>query len=134
MDIANFGSIASLAASVLIASCASHQHPEPPAPTRTETIVFQNRSGDRIQVYLIGDKQDWLLGRLDPMETARLRLPASEWRESREAVVLAVLPGWTKSLAPRSASHATLSIAEIASNLPGGHWSFVNGQLQGPRR
>jgi hypothetical protein len=134
MGIAHLGSMASLAASVLIASCASYRRPAMSEATRTETIIFQNRSPDRIQIYLIGEKQDWLLGRLDPLETARLRLPASAWEESREAVVLAVLPGWTKSLAPRSDRRATLSIAEIASNLPGGHWSFANGQLQGPRR
>jgi hypothetical protein len=134
MGIHNLGSIASLAAGVLIASCASPRRPVTSASILSETIIFQNRGPDRIQVYLIGQRQDWLLGRLDPMETARLRLPAASWGESRESVMLAVLPGWTKSLAPRSDRRATLSIAEIASNLPGAHWSFANGQLQGPRR
>jgi hypothetical protein len=134
MGIANLGGMASLAAGVMIVSCATYKRPAMVESARTETIIFQNRSPERIQVYLIGEKQDWLLGRLDPMETARLRLPPSAWGESREAVVLAVLPGWTKSLAPRSDRRAAVSIAEIGSNLPGEHWSFVNGQLQGPRR
>ena len=127
-------SFLSLAAAFLIASCMQHQVAPAAAPISAGTITFHNHGRDRIQVYLIGEKEDWLLGRLEPMETAHLRLPESISEEGREAVVLAVVPGWARNLAPRNDRRATLSITEISNNLRGEEWVFVNGQLLGPRR
>ena len=134
MGIAKTRSIASLAAGILIASCMQHQMAPPGQPISAGTIIFHNQSRDRIQVYLIGEKEDWLLGRLEPLETAHLRLPESSSAAAEEAVVLAVLPGWSRNLAPRGDRRATLSITEHTNNLPGEEWIFVNGQLQGPRQ
>ena len=133
MGITKIRRIASLAAGILIASCMQHQIAPPAERISAGTITFHNQGRDRIQVYLIGQKEDWLLGRLEPMETARLRLPESSSANAGEAVVLAVLPGWSRSLRPRGDRLATLSIAESGSNLPGEEWIFVNGQLLGPR-
>src|SRR5699024_2849156 len=102
--------------------------------TQGGTITFRNSGRDRIQVYLIGERENWLLGRLEPLQTARLRLPESSFVVTGEAVVLAVLPGWSRSLEPRADHRATMSIAERGTELAGEEWLFVNGQLQGPRR
>jgi hypothetical protein len=61
-------------------------------------------------------------------------LPESFAAIPDEAVALAVLPGWSRSLAPRTDRRASLSIAEQGGDLAGEEWSFVNGQLQGPGR
>ena len=122
------------AAGISLASCAPHQRVEPAPLTGAGAITFRNSGRDRIQVYLVGERENWLLGRLEPLETARLRLPASWFVATGEAVVLAVLPGWSRSLAPRADRRATLSIAEPGGDLAGEEWIFVNGQLQGPRR
>ena len=85
-----------------------------------------------MKVYLIGEADNWLLGRLEPLETARLRLPES-FVATGEVVVLAVLPGWAGSLAPRADDRVALSITEHGGDLPGDEWFFVNGQPQGRR-
>jgi len=134
MGVANIRRISLLAAGLLIVSCTQHQGPAPLPEPSARTITFHNSSRDRIQVYLVGQKESWLLGRLEGMETARLRLPESSSDLWDEGVVLAVLPGWARSLAPRADHRVALSITEPGRDLPGEEWIFVNGQLQGPRR
>src|SRR5437763_11833853 len=134
MGILHVRRTAALAAVILIASCAQHQPPSLQTSTPVRTITFHNNGRDRIQVYLVGEKENWLLGRLEPMESVRLRLPESMSEETPEAVVLAVLPGWSRNLAPSRDRRAALSITEVSDNLPGEEWTFVNGQLLGPRR
>ena len=126
--------ISLLAAGLLIASCTPHRGAAPtPAPS-ARIITFRNRSHERIQVYLVGQKENWLLGRLEGLETARLRLPESFSDASGEGVVLAVLPGWSRSLAPRADRRVALSITEPRGDVAGEEWIFVNGQLLGPGR
>lgn len=123
-----------LAACLLLISCAPSPRMALARPEPARTITFHNNGRERVQVYLIGQKEDWLLGRLEPLERAQLRLPASSFVETDEAVVLAVLPGWSRSLSPRTDWRAVRSIEERGSQLPGAEWRFVNGQLQGPRQ
>jgi len=131
MGISMIRSIALLAAGILVASC-MHQMAPPEQRISAGTITFHNQGRDRIQVYLIGDKEDWLLGRLESLETAHLRLPESVSAAADGSVVLAVLPGWSRVLAPRVDRRAVLSMRERGGDLPGEEWSFVNGQLLGP--
>ena len=133
MGIAKIRSIATLAAGILMASCMQHQMALEGQRISAGTITFHNQSRDRVQVYLIAEKTDWLLGRLESLETAHLRLPESSSAAGEGTVVLAVLPGWSRSLAPRGDRRATLSLKEFIDDLPGQEWIFVNGQLQGPR-
>jgi len=123
-----------LVAGLLVVSCTRNRAAAPTPLPSARTITFHNNSRDRIQVYVVGAKESWLLGRLEPYETARLRLPESFAAIPDEAVALAVLPGWSRSLAPRTDRRASLSIAEQGGDLAGEEWSFVNGQLQGPGR
>jgi hypothetical protein len=126
--------ITRLAGTLLIASCASHRvAPEGP-PISNNAIIFQNQGHDRIQVYLIGQREERLLGRLEPLETARLQLPQWVFDGAPESVILAVIPGWSKDLRPSHNTAGTFSIKEFKDNLPGEAWSFVAGQLNGPWR
>ena len=134
MSVAMIRRISSLAAVFLIVSCTPQQGAGPEPVPSARTITFHNSGRDRIQVYLVGAKESWLLGRLEPQETARLRLPESATTEDEQSVVLAVLPGWSRSLAPRADRRAVLSILEPGRAMSGEEWMFVNGQLQGPRQ
>jgi hypothetical protein len=98
------------------------------------TITFHNQGRDLVQVYLVGEKEDWLIGRLEPLETARLALPQFGFASAARSVALAVLPGWSKNLEPRRDPRATFSIDEVTDDLAGEVWFFVGGQLQGPLR
>jgi hypothetical protein len=132
MRVAEIRRVSLLVAGILIASC-SHPRRAAPAPEPlVRTITLRNSSRDRIQVYLVGQKEHWLLGRLEPLETSRLRLPESSFTDTDEAVVIAVLPGWSRSLAPRADRRAVLSLLEHRGDLAGKEWIFVNGALQGP--
>jgi hypothetical protein len=133
MAITNLWSVGALAAGVLITSCAHYQPAAPGDPTPAVTITFRNQSRDRVQVYLVGEKEDWLLGRLESLETAHLALPAASIT-APQSVVLAVIPDWSRNLQPRRDRRAVLSIKERTYNLPGEEWIFVDGQLQGPLR
>lgn len=96
------------------------------------TITFHNQGRDRIQVYLVGEKEEWLIGRLEPLETARLALPQFGFVTASRAVSVAVVPGWFTNLQARHEPRAAFSIDECTENLPGQEWRFVNGQLEGP--
>ena len=126
-------SVAPLAFAFVIASCVQHNTAPPEDPSPTVTITFRNQSRDRIQVYLVGEKEDWLLGRLESLETAHLSVPAASM-VTPQSVVLAVIPDWSRNLQPRRDRRAVLSIKERTHNLPGEEWIFVDGQLQGPLR
>ena len=134
MGIANIRGLITVAACLLSASCVQHGRSAPGELAPSATITFHNQGRDRVQVYLVGEKEDWLIGRLEPLETARLPLPQFGFASAPQAVALAVVPGWTRNLQPRRDPHATVSIDEISDNLAGEEWIFVNGLLQGPWR
>lgn len=134
MGITHVRSLFTLAAGVVIASCVRHHIPLSEQFSSAGTITFHNHTGDRIQVYLIGEKANWLLGRLEPYQTARLQLPGSSAAAPREPVSLAVIPGWSRTLQPGRDGRAALSIKDFSDNLPGEEWFFTAGQVHGPYR
>jgi len=133
MSIARFRTIV-VASTILIGSCVQHQiAPEAP-PESNPAIMFHNQGHDRIQVYLVGETEEQLLGRLEPLETARLVLPEWSFDETPGTVRLAVIAGWSKDLRPSLNSKATFSVKEFKRNLSGEEWTFVGGQLIGTLR
>ncbi|HMC55110.1 MAG TPA: hypothetical protein VKH19_08080 [Gemmatimonadaceae bacterium] len=130
-----FNSRMALVAAVLISACA--RHPDVGLPRQMGAplgeIVFHNSSGNRIQVYLVADNAEWLLGRLEPYETARLRVPQPARAEERQMVSLVVIRGWSRALDARQRADAPRSLREVHQELVGQDWMFVNGQLAGPR-
>lgn len=126
--------IVTLTTTILIASCVRHQVATEGPPDSDAVVIFHNQGHDRIQVYLVGETQERLLGRLEPLETARLVLPEWSFDEAPGTVRLAVIPGWSKDLRPSLNGRAAFSIKEFKRNLPGEEWIFVGGQLIGPSR
>lgn len=123
-----------VAACLVSASCIRSSGSASGELAPSATITFHNQGRDRVQVYLVGEKEDWLIGRLEPLQTARLALPRFGFESSPQAVAIAVVPGWSRTLQPRREPRATLSIDEVNDDLPGQEWIFVNGQLDGPLR
>ena len=132
MNSAVIRGVITLAASFLIWACVSPRASGRASPDTT--ITFHNQGRDRIQVYLVGEKQEWLIGRLEPRQTARLALPQFGIASTPQAVALAVVPGWSRNSQPRRDSRTTVSIEEVSDNLAGEEWVFVDGRLQGPMR
>lgn len=126
--------VSTLAACLVIASCASPGAKSAGRPEPSATITFHNQARDRIQIYLVGEKEDWLIGRLEPLQTAHLALPQFGIASAPLGVALVVIPGWSGNAQPRRDPRAAVSIDQVSDNLPGEEWIFLNGQLQGPLR
>lgn len=127
------GAIA-IAACLVCASCVRPGRTAPGELAPRPTITFRNQGRDRIRVYLVSEKREWLIGRLEPLETAHLVLPEFGFVTASRAVSVAVVPGWFTHARPLRAPGATSSIDELTDNLPGEEWIFVDGQIAGPLR
>ena len=134
MGSGNIRGVSTFAACLLIASCALPGAKSSGRPEPSTTITFHNQGRDRIQVYLVAEKQEWLIGRLEPLQTARLPLPELGFAATSQSLALAVVPGWSGNVQPRRDPRATFSIDEVSDNLPGEEWVFVDGRLRGPLR
>ncbi len=102
-------------------------------PISTETgllsIRFDNSSRETVDVYLIGTKREWMLGRLAPGRVASLRLPDEAFVEGSMMVRLAVLAGERVTLAAARDPRAVLTLAEPASAILSQRWTFSQGSL-----
>jgi len=93
------------------------------------SIRFDNGERERVQVYLVGERREWLLGRVEPGAVAVLKVPDA-WRESTSGVVqLAVVRGERSTLQVSRDSRAMLSVAQPMSVLTTQRWRVAQGQL-----
>jgi hypothetical protein len=93
------------------------------------TIRFDNLGRERVHVYLIGAKREWLLGRVEPGAIASLRIPDAALAEGSTMVQLAVLAGERATFQAARHARATLTISQPASALLSQRWTFSQGQL-----
>jgi hypothetical protein len=101
--------------------------------TRPLTIRFDNLAQEGVRVYLIGEKREWLLGRVEPGATAILRVPDEALVEGSTMVRLAVLVG--ERVTFEAARHArALTVAQPASAILSQRWAFSQGELISLRR
>ena len=92
-------------------------------------IRFDNQEREHVYVYLVGQKQEWLLGRVEPGAVSMLRLPEPALAETDDVVQLAVLAGGRMTLQAAHDSRARLSISQPATRLLSQRWRYVQGQL-----
>jgi hypothetical protein len=117
-----------------LAACASAPaQPVLGRPISTETgllnIRFDNLSPETVDVYLIGTKREWILGRVAPGAVASLRLPDEALVRGSEMVRLAVLAGEPVTFAAARDPHAVITIAAPASAILLQRWTFSQGNL-----
>lgn len=93
------------------------------------TIRFDNISREPVDVYLIGMKREWMLGRVAPGAVASLRLPDEAFAGGSTMVRLAVLAGEPETLAAARDPRAVLTIAAPASAFLSQRWTFTQGNL-----
>ena len=105
--------------------------PEAPSPTEATQVSlrFDNQARSHVHVYLVGEKREWLLGRVEPGAVATLRIPHGSLESNPGFVQLAVVEG--KQVTQRAArdARAQLTIAQPASSILSRQWRFVPGQL-----
>jgi hypothetical protein len=93
------------------------------------TIRFDNTAGERVDVYLIGEKREWVLGRVEPGAIASLRIPEEALAEGSTFVRLAVLAGEPLTFAAARNPRARLTVAQPASAILSQQWTFSHGEL-----
>ncbi len=112
-------------------SAASRPMPDRPISRGANllSIHFDNLSRQTVDVYLIGIKREWMLGRVAPGGVATLRLPDEAFTGGSMAVRLAVLAGERETFAAARDPRAVFSITEPASAVLSQRWSFSEGNL-----
>ena len=99
-----------------------------PRPSRL-TLRVDNQGRERIHVYLLGERRDWLLGPVEPGAIALLTVPARALTESRGNVRLAAIPGGHLTMQAGRDARAVVALGQPAGTLPGQRWVFAQGQL-----
>jgi hypothetical protein len=99
------------------------------AAARPLTIRFDNGDADYVHVYLIADRQQWLLGRVEAGSVATLRIPEEWARQSPQFVQLAVTTGGRLTLQAARDPRATLTAAQPTPEVLAQRWTFTQGHL-----
>jgi hypothetical protein len=103
------------------------------SPEERLVVRFDNDARTRVDVYLIGDKREWWLGRVAPGARETLRIPkAAAPAMAAGFMKIAVLEGASLSMDAAHDPHATFTIAQPASELLSQRWTFSQRQLALP--
>jgi hypothetical protein len=111
MGISKIRGIIAFVACLMTWSCVRSRRSASGELTPAAAIIVHNQGRDRIQVYLVGEKEDWYIGRLEPLETAHLALPQFGFPEASRAVSVAVVPGWGGRSGPWPAGQSVRTFA-----------------------
>lgn len=128
---------AALAMTLALGACAGvPQRSAPNRPSaaqdRPPTVRFDNGGREHVHVYLIGQRREWLLGRVEPGAIASLRLPDASLADDPEFVRLAVVTGGRVTQQAARDPRARLTIAQPTSAILSRGWRFALGELTSP--
>jgi hypothetical protein len=114
-----------------LGACATAPSRNGPISSETHPLAirFDNLARERVDVYLIGAKREWRLGRVAPGAIASLRLPEGALAEGSMMVRLAILADERPTLAAARHPRAVLTVAQPASGILSQRWTFSQGDL-----
>ena len=122
--------IATMSVWLTVAGCAqaargglSRQNDVPPS------IRFDNDAREHVHVYLIGEKREWLLGRVEAGAVAMLRIPEESLAGDLTFVRLVVIPGEGVTLRASRHVRATPTLAQPLLDIVAQRWRFSQGSL-----
>jgi hypothetical protein len=93
------------------------------------TVRFDNGARQYVHVYLVGEKREWLLGRVEPGARVTLQIPEAALAENPGFMRLAVLTGAHMTLRAASDPRAAITIPQPAPGIASQRWTFSQGQL-----
>ena len=133
-----FVSIAATVITLALGACASASpRPELGAPTSADTrwltIPFDNFARERVHVYLVSARRQWLLGRVEPGAVVSLRVPDAALLEGSTNLRLVVLVGERATLDAARRAPAQM-VSQPASAILAQRWKFSRGELESRRR
>jgi hypothetical protein len=119
---------AALPVALALAGCAgSHSRPAPAgfAPTDEPPLAirFDNTAHDYVHVYLVGEKREWFLGRVEIGARATLRIPQDVLADTGP-MRLAVLEGQPRTLQVAGDSRAATSLRQPIGAILSHRWTF----------
>lgn len=128
--------LVSLPAILALGACSAHANgprarmaEAAPVRGRPLSIRFMNESRDRIHVYLVGERREWMLGRVEPGTVAWLALPTKALTAEGHRLRLAVLAGEAPSLQAGREARAVQAMVQPATDILEREWTFAHGQL-----
>lgn len=118
----------------LVAGCAGRAAPDgrqAMAPERAPqaTIRFENEAQVPVDVYLVGERREWRLGRVAPGAIAALPIPDVALTSEPAMVSLAVISGGPLSVQAAKDPRATYTIAQPAAELLAQRFTFAQHQV-----
>jgi hypothetical protein len=118
---------------LLAAACAPRTHEGVAAVSeRPATVRFDNEAQTYVDVYLVGEQREWLLGRVEPGARATLKLPPAALSQTAGFVRLAALAGTGFTVQAARDPRATFTIAQPAASMLSQRWSFSQRRLAAP--
>ncbi|MEO6526967.1 MAG: hypothetical protein ABIP93_10110 [Gemmatimonadaceae bacterium] len=102
-----------------------------PAGGSTRSVRFDNGAREYVHVYLVGDKREWLLGRVEPGARATLRIPEDALAGDARSMRLAVLTGARVTMRVASEPRAVMTMVQPASEMLSQQWTFSSSLAQG---
>lgn len=123
---------ATIAITLALGACVHVQSGSVPDPISTAgplSIRFDNLGTQRVDVYLIGEKREWVLGRVEPGAIASLRIPEGAFAGGSKFVRLAVIANEPVTFQAARNPRAKLTIALPPSAITSQRWSFSQGEL-----
>lgn len=103
------------------------------ARARAESLRFDNEGRDRLDIYLVGEKRSWRLGRLEPGAARWLRVPADIPPNDLVRMQLVVLANAELTVSPMRDPRAVTTIRQPVFVMASQRWAFADGQLKGVR-
>ena len=125
-------SLAAALVATLVAGCArgpeARQELAPERAPRA-TIRFENEAQVPVDVYLVGERREWRLGRVAPGAIEALPVPDAALTSEPAMVSLAVIAGGSLSVQAAKDPRATYTIAQPARELLAQRFTFAQRQV-----
>lgn len=123
--------IAAMSLSLSVAACV--QTAARSGPSRRDdlppAIRFDNDTREHVHVYLIGEKREWVLGRVEAGAIAMLRIPEESLAGDQSFVRLVVIAGDGITLQAARHTRARPTLAQPVLDILSQRWRFSQGSL-----
>ena len=121
----------SLIALSLAAACFKAPAGGAPSPRGDASLAirFDNDGREHVHVYLIGEKREWLLGRVEAGAVAMLPVPEASLSGNQSFVRLVVIAGEGVTLSAARHARGMPTLAQPVSAILSQDWRFSRGSL-----
>ena len=123
--------VAAMSISLSVAACG--QAAARVGPSRTNDVApairFENDARQHVHVYLVGEKREWMLGRVEAGAITMLRIPEASLIGDPTFVRLVVVAGEGITLQAARHARAAPTLAQPVMQILSQRWRFSQGSL-----